>query len=206
MVSEKNNMLKGCLFFFKVNLEYCNQMNLILPSNFCWIFSYEIRYVWKFLASGAIFLISLSQQYSTMITNHKTSQFPEKGLIHPATKQLLPYHLMPYVEKLSFGRSINRGGCWCLVRQDPSHHRPAWLPQGLREQLALDTFITMAHQLGNYECTSHSHSFLSFLTLLNIDSYVIGNISSKPTRCENYNLDKWGLLIFQWKAKERTKI
>lgn len=34
MTSEKLNMLKGCLFLFKVSLEYCNRMNLILLSNF----------------------------------------------------------------------------------------------------------------------------------------------------------------------------
>lgn len=88
--------------------------------------------MWKLLPFGTIFLKFLSHPSSTVVTNHKTSQFHGKEHIHPAVTQLHPNCFAAHIEKAIYQV------CWDKQRRllvasqsrSPSHHRPAWLPKG----------------------------------------------------------------------------
>ena len=81
MESKKLNMLKVCIFLFKVSLEYCNQMNLILLSNFSVYFTVKSGICYSMVTSGAIFLLCLSWQSPT--ANYKMSQSRGKEPTYP---------------------------------------------------------------------------------------------------------------------------
>lgn len=60
---KKLNMFKVCIFLFKVSLEYCNRMNLILLSNFLVYFTvksgtcYQYCNIWSYFSSMPILAV-----------------------------------------------------------------------------------------------------------------------------------------------------
>lgn len=177
-------MFKGCLLFFKVSLEYCNRMNLILLSNFCCLKSStreSMQHLELFFFSAYPGNLLLCPA-----TNHETSQFHGKKPIHSATKQLLANYFTAHIQKAII----------CKVHCDKQRRQPVASQAACQSSQAclitprLNGSVSqhicnlfMAHQLGN----SDIHGSFPFLPEL---SPLFGNISSKPANCKHFNTDK----------------